>query len=97
MLQKNKYILDDFSGEINLSLISLWRSGIIIEIIFGDFKEVQMKLELHFHTDESSPCGKIPAKEGIKQYKEAGYDGVAVSDHLANKFLENKEKTGSIL
>ena len=45
------------------------------------------KLEIHFHTDESSPCGKVPAAEGIARYKEAGYDGVTVTDHFSRATL----------
>lgn len=41
-----------------------------------------MKIELHFHTKESSPCGKIPAREGVRYFKEAGYNGIAVTDHF---------------
>lgn len=39
--------------------------------------------ELHFHTAETSPCGHIPAAQGIAAYKEQGYDGVVVTDHYA--------------
>ena len=42
-----------------------------------------MKIELHFHTKETSPCGKVPAKEGIWSYKAAGYDAVVVTDHFS--------------
>ena len=28
------------------------------------------KVELHFHTDESSRCGKVPAKDGVRMYIE---------------------------
>ncbi|MCQ2462404.1 MAG: PHP domain-containing protein [Clostridia bacterium] len=38
--------------------------------------------EMHFHTDESSGCGKIPAAEGVELYIEKGYDGIVVTDHF---------------
>ena len=44
-----------------------------------------MKIELHAHTDESSPCGKMPAEELIGRFKGAGYDTVVVTDHLLGK------------
>ena len=39
--------------------------------------------ELHFHTAESSRCGKVPVKQGLTMYKEAGYDAVVVTDHFS--------------
>lgn len=45
------------------------------------------KLEIHFHTDESSPCGKVPAAQGIAMFREAGYDGVMVTDHFSRSVL----------
>lgn len=41
-----------------------------------------MKIELHLHTSEVSPCGKVPAREMVRMYKEAGYSAVVVTDHL---------------
>ena len=40
-------------------------------------------IELHLHTSESSPCGRVPAKKGMTMYREAGYDGVVVTDHFS--------------
>ena len=37
------------------------------------------QLELHFHTDESSRCGKVPAAEGVRMHIEQGYDGRIIS------------------
>lgn len=37
--------------------------------------------ETHFHTSEVSPCGYVPAREGIRLYRHAGYSGVLVTDH----------------
>ena len=41
------------------------------------------KVELHFHTDESSRCGKVSAKDGVRMYIEQGYAGLAVTDHFS--------------
>lgn len=41
-----------------------------------------MKIDLHVHTSEISPCGKVPAREMARMYKESGYDLVVVTDHL---------------
>lgn len=44
--------------------------------------------ELHMHTKDVSPCGKISAREGIKLYYELGYDGVCITDHFCTSFFE---------
>ena len=38
--------------------------------------------EMHFHTSEVSACGSIAAAQGIRAYKERGYDTVVVTDHF---------------
>lgn len=48
-----------------------------------------MKFEMHMHTSEVSPCAKRRAFEGIKDYKEAGYDGVVITDHFNDYVLES--------
>ena len=44
-------------------------------------KDNLMLLDTHVHTCQVSPCGKVPAKEMIELYKEAGYGGVIITDH----------------
>lgn len=46
------------------------------------------RFEMHFHTAEVSPCGNIPAAEGIVAYKKQGYSGVVVTDHYAGYNFE---------
>ncbi len=41
-----------------------------------------MKMDFHVHTDEVSPCGKVPAREMVRLYKAAGYDAIVITDHL---------------
>ena len=43
----------------------------------------QQLFEMHAHTDETSNCAKIPAKEMVEIYKKLGYDGIVVTDHLS--------------
>lgn len=38
--------------------------------------------ETHLHTDESSRCGKTPAREYIPYYLDMGYQGIVVTDHF---------------
>lgn len=54
-----------------------------------------MKIELHFHTSEVSPCGCVGAEDGIKLYKEYGYDAVVVTDHFSPYVYESaKDRLG---
>ncbi len=45
-------------------------------------------VETHFHTSETSPCGRVPAAEGIRAYQRLGYDAVVVTDHFFTGFFE---------
>lgn len=38
--------------------------------------------ETHLHTDESSTCGRTPAREYIPYYQDMGYRGIIVTDHF---------------
>lgn len=49
------------------------------------------KVEIHFHTRESSPCGKVPAAEGVAVYGAAGYDGIVITDHFSRAVLGGKD------
>jgi len=42
------------------------------------------KLETHCHTSEGSKCGHITAEQQVIQYKNAGYDGIIITDHFVN-------------
>ena len=45
--------------------------------------------EMHFHTGETSPCGKVSAKESVPAYKERGYDGIVVTDHYFRGYFDS--------
>lgn len=47
-----------------------------------------MKVEMHTHTSETSPCAHICAKDMLKMYKEAGYGAVVITDHYSKWALE---------
>ena len=38
-------------------------------------------LDMHMHTKETSSCGEVPAAEVGRLYKEAGYQGIMITDH----------------
>ncbi len=46
------------------------------------------KTEAHLHTDEGSPCGKVPAAEMVRLYHEAGYTTLLIADHFAKITVE---------
>ena len=45
------------------------------------------KFELHVHTAETSKCGIISAPELVRAYKNCGYDGIVVTDHLHESYI----------
>ena len=45
--------------------------------------------ETHAHTAETSPCGSVPAREGIAAYRRHGYAGVVITDHYFDGFFDN--------
>lgn len=40
-----------------------------------------MKIEMHTHTSEASPCANVSAKEIPPLYRQAGYDAIVITDH----------------
>lgn len=48
----------------------------------------EFMFEMHMHTDEVSPCGKVPARDGVRLYHQLGYNGVCITDHFTSGFFE---------
>ena len=46
------------------------------------------KYDVHVHTEEVSPCGMVAAEKAVRMYKEAGYDGLVITDHFRSRFFE---------
>lgn len=44
-----------------------------------------MKFDMHCHTKEGSPDGKVPVKEFMAGLREKGFDGMLISDHNSYK------------
>lgn len=38
--------------------------------------------DLHVHTAQSSGCGQVAAADVVKRYKNLGYDGICITDHM---------------
>lgn len=45
------------------------------------------KYDVHVHTLETSPCGKVKGAQVAVLYKEMGYDGIVVTDHYSDRFF----------
>lgn len=54
---------------------------------------ITYKLDTHVHTSQTSPCGKVDAKELVHLYKEAGYDGLVITDHYYRAYFENLDQS----
>jgi predicted metal-dependent phosphoesterase TrpH len=55
------------------------------------------RIELHSHTSEVSPCGKITAQEMIELYVQKGYDGIVITDHFTGPLFHDLKDTKDIL
>ena len=51
-------------------------------------KEDFYYIETHMHTSESSTCGSVSAADGVRYHKNAGFDGVIITDHFNRKTLD---------
>ncbi|MBE6903629.1 MAG: PHP domain-containing protein [Ruminococcaceae bacterium] len=40
-----------------------------------------MKIDMHVHTSQASLCACVDAKETVQMYKDAGYDGIVLTNH----------------
>lgn len=49
--------------------------------------------ETHLHTDESSRCGKTPARDYIEWYRDHGYSGIIVTDHFTGNPSYTPDRT----
>ena len=53
-----------------------------------------LKTELHAHTKGASGCAFVLAKDLIKEYKDAGFDAVVITNHIAeNEFIKYPGET----
>ncbi len=52
-----------------------------------------MKVELHAHTSQTSPCSNISAGRLVKMYEEKGYGAVVITDHYSKWVMERNNIT----
>jgi len=48
---------------------------------------MKFKYDLHIHTKEISPCGRLGIEEIIDKYIEEGYSGLVLTDHLRKGYF----------
>ena len=49
------------------------------------------KYDMHVHTSETSPCGNVSAKDIVRLYYEAGYNGICITDHYTEGYFSGLE------
>jgi predicted metal-dependent phosphoesterase TrpH len=49
------------------------------------------KIDTHVHTCEVSACAQVGAKDVVRLYKEAGYDGIVITDHYYKGFFHEAD------
>ena len=49
------------------------------------------KYDLHIHTKECDKCAELSGGEIVRLYKDAGYDGIVVTDHYFSLFLSGSK------
>ena len=54
------------------------------------------KYDIHVHTSETSPCGKVEAIDVVKLYKKAGYTGIIITDHYLKGYKKALIEGGNI-
>lgn len=62
----------------------------LLRCFFAGYILKKMKIDLHVHTQEISPCGKMPLTEVIDRYRSAGYDLIVITNHFSRKAAEAK-------
>lgn len=48
-----------------------------------------MRVEMHVHTSEGSPCAETDAEDIVKAYAQAGYDAIVITNHFDNNLLKD--------
>ncbi len=50
------------------------------------------KFDTHVHTCETSQCGMLSGAEVVRLYKDAGYDGIIITDHYHQQYFDSLGK-----
>lgn len=52
-----------------------------------------MKIEMHVHTSEGSPCANVDAENIVKAYAQTDYDAIVITNHFDQDLLKKFGKT----
>lgn len=52
------------------------------------------RIDTHVHTAEVSPCARLSAAQAVKLYREAGFDGIIVTDHFVSSLPAFADRSG---
>lgn len=84
IINKMDNCLEDIAERAGKEFCMKERSNLGMEI---NKEATAYKYDTHVHTAETSPCGRVRAAKMIRLYKEAGYDGVVITDHYYSGFF----------
>lgn len=48
----------------------------------------QYKFDMHIHTGETSGCGEVSARDAVRLYQKAGYQGIMITDHYHKEYFD---------
>ncbi len=48
----------------------------------------EYRYDTHVHTSEVSPCAQVDAATVVEMYKDAGYDGIVITDHFVDSIID---------
>lgn len=54
------------------------------------------RIELHAHSSPASGCSEVPADELVRVFHEAGYDGIAITNHFISDNEHSSSKADAI-
>ena len=54
------------------------------------------RIELHAHSSPASGCSEVPADELVRVFYEAGYDGIAITNHFISDNEHSSSKADAI-
>ncbi len=58
------------------------------EVDMDSEKNKKYKYEIHCHTSEVSGCGKVKAEDVVRTHYNAGFTGIAITDHYHSFFFD---------
>ena len=69
---------------IFVDMTAAYGKMILIQIL----ENPMYQYELHLHTMETSRCGHVRAVDQVRAYHHLGYQGICVTDHLHNTYID---------